>query len=261
LILTLETRSRLSPVDNHNTTLLRFSTRRRGKELCDNQLDMILSPTRVSPSWRSIGPPILYLSIWTSPYTTSAILHSPSPLKMDAQNVYAREWAKRNRESVNILKARWRQENLDKKREWSRLKYERDAMHVKFCMWLVRNDWPFRQLTWRTHIPIKTEEKVKRACSNCGRYEFQGLRIWWKRRNVEPSTPAAYDCFDCFSKPNPEHVVPIGYEGLSLEDAYNVLREARKQHDEAARSKARERHPILDTAAATVSAPPNTPVL
>jgi hypothetical protein len=165
-----------------------------------------------------------------SPYPTSAILHSPSQLKTDARNVYLREWTKKNRESVKRKDARWRQGNLDRRREWDRLKYERNAMHLNFYHWLRRYDWPFQHLTWKTHIPIKTEDKVKRACSTCGRYESQGLKIWWKRRNLELSIPAAYDCFDCFCKPNPEHVVPTEYAGFALEDVYHAMKEARQQH-------------------------------
>jgi hypothetical protein len=179
---------------------------------------------------------------------------------MDAKNVYTREWAKKNREFVKRRNVRWLQGNLDKRHEISRLKYERNAMHLNFYHWLRRDDWPFQQLTWRTHILIKTEEKVKRACSSCGYHETRGLRVWWKRKDSELSIPAVYDCFDRFYKSNPEHAVPIGHEGLPLEDAYNALREARKQHDKAARSNAQKRQPTFNTAVATVSAPPNTPI-
>jgi hypothetical protein len=191
---------------------------------------MMFSPTCLLPPWRSIGSPGRWSSVLAYPYSTSAILQSPSPLMMDAQNVYNREWRKKNKESTRRSDIKWLQENRAKRREWERTKYERSALYTRFSMYLRRYDWTLQHFSWKTHIPIKTKEKIKRACSSCGRYEAHGLRLWWKRRISEPPTTAAYDCFECFRRSNPEHVVPIEYEGLSLEDAFGAMREARKQH-------------------------------
>lgn len=121
------------------------------------------------------------------------------------------------------------------KREYNRNLYKKTSVYHKYNAFLSEFDWPLQHLTWTTHIPVKSEKKAKRACASCGRYEYQGLRLWWQRRDVEPPL---YDCFSCFRTSNPEHVVPIGYEGLDLLDALKAMREARKQHDKAARKAA-----------------------
>jgi hypothetical protein len=164
------------------------------------------------------------------PYSTSAILHSPSPLKMDVKNINDREWRKKNKESTRRSDIKWLQENRAKRRGWDKTKYERSALYSRFSMYFRRYDWTLQHFTWKTHIPIKTEEKIKRACSSCDRYEAHGLRLWWKRRISEPPTTSVYDCFECFRRSNSEHVVPVEYEGLALEDAFTAMREARKQH-------------------------------
>jgi hypothetical protein len=199
---------------------------------------MIFSPTCLLHPWRSIGPSRLWSRVLASPYSTSAILHSPSPLKMDARNVYDREWRRNNLESRRRQEAEWRQKDPIKRRQEARTWYyrEQNSLYKRMFNFLWKFDWPLQHLTWKTHIPTKTEAKTKRACSTCGRYESQGLRLWWMRRDSGTPAPNAYDCPGCFRKSNPEAVVPIEYEGLALEDALTAMREDRKQHVKSAGS-------------------------
>ena len=195
---------------------------------------MVFSPACLSPLWR-IGSPRLWSSVLASPYTTSAFLCSPSPLKMDKENVALRARRRKHPETNRRVHAEWFKENRAYRHEGMRRLYQESSLYKRIYVFLLTYDWPLRNLTWRTHIPIGSEEKVKRACASCGRYEAQGLRLWWQRRDVEPPL---YDCFTCFRTSNPEHMMPTEYEGLTLEDAYKAMRDARKQHDKAAREAA-----------------------
>jgi hypothetical protein len=125
------------------------------------------------------------------PCSTRAILHSPSPLKMDAKNIYDREWRRNNLESRGRQEADWRQKDTTMRRHSSKMWYyhEQNSLYKRIFRYLYDHDWPLQHLTWETHIPIKTEAKTKRACSTCGRYESQGLRLWWMRR--DSGTPGA----------------------------------------------------------------------
>ncbi|KEQ76349.1 hypothetical protein M436DRAFT_61597 [Aureobasidium namibiae CBS 147.97] len=186
-------------------------------------------------SVRLIALPRPWSRVLAYPYTTSAILYSPSPLKMDAKNVYAREWFRRNPEKHNRAITKWIRENQDKRREIVRASDQKRHVYIRLYKLLINYEWPMQHFTWKTHTPVKTQEAVKRACSSCGRYERQGLRLWWKRRNPKPADADLYDCFACFYTLNPGHVAPIEYESLSLREAVDTMQEARKQHDKSLR--------------------------
>jgi hypothetical protein len=191
---------------------------------------MIPSLAFLSPSWRSVGLARSWSRVLASSYSTSTVLHSPSPLKMDKRNVNQRKWSLQNAESREKSDAKWLQANPIKRRELKRVFDQKTSLVHRFSIFLRRYDWPLQHLTWKTHIPEITEEKVKRACSSCGRYKTHGLRQWWKRRDPEPPNADLYDCFTCFYTLNPEHVVPVEYEGLDLEGAYKAMIEGRKRH-------------------------------
>lgn len=184
---------------------------------------------------RSVGPPSFWPRVLASAYSTSAILYSPSPLKMDAKNVHSREYARSNPERIKKRDLKWLQANPIKRRETKAAFYQRTAAYNKLYIFLSRYQWPLQQLTWKTHIPKITQEKVKRACSSCDRHENRGLRLWWKRRNPEPADADLYDCFACFYTSNPGHVAPIEYESLPLDEALRAMQKARKQHVKSAR--------------------------
>lgn len=190
---------------------------------------MFLSLGCSPPPWRSLGTPRFWLRVLASPYSTSAILYSPSPLKMDARSIYNREWAHRNPDLRRKKNTKWLRENRDERLDTLRAEYQRNVVSRQLYDFMRRNDWPLQDFTWKTHTPMKTKDKVKRACASCGRYQDQGLRLWWKRKNPEPPTADSYDCFACFYTYNPENVAPIGYESLPLKEAFDVMREARKQ--------------------------------
>jgi hypothetical protein len=196
---------------------------------------MVFSPACLSPLWRSIGSPRLWSSVRASPYSTSAFLYSPSPLKMDKENITSRARRRKHPETNRRVHAEWFKENRAYRHEGMRRLYQSISLYKRIYAFLLRYDWPLQNLTWRTHIPIKSEKSVKRACTSCGHYEVRGLRLWWQRRDVEPPL---YDCFTCFRTSNPDYVVPIEYEGLALEHAYKMIKDARRLHDKAARKAA-----------------------
>ena len=196
---------------------------------------MSFSPSCLAPSARVIGLPRLWSPVLASAYSTSANLYAPSPLKMDAKSVQNREWARRNPEIIKKRDIKWLQANPIRRREWKVAFDQRTAPYRRLYKFLVNYQWPLQHLTWKTHIPVMSQKKVKRACSSCGRYESQGLRLWWKRRHPEPADAKLYDCFACFYTFNPGHVAPIEYGSLPLDEALRAMQKARKQHVKSAR--------------------------
>jgi len=196
---------------------------------------MNFAPSCLAPLMRFIGRPGTWSRVLASSCSTTAILCSPSPLKMDAKSIRHREWARRNPEIIRKHDKKWLQANPIKRREWKGAFDQRTAIYERLYRLLIRYEWPMQHFTWKTHTPVKTQEAVKRACFHCGRYERQGLRLWWKRRNPEPNDADLYDCFACFYTLNPGHVAPIEYEGLPLGEAVDAMQEARKQRDRSVR--------------------------
>jgi len=196
---------------------------------------MNFAPSCLAPLTRFIGRPRTWSRVLASAYSTTAILYSPSPLKMDAKSVRLREWARMNPEIIRKRDKTWLQANPIKRREWKEAFDQRTAIYARLYNFLMDHEWPIQHLTWKTHTPVKTQEAVKRACSSCGRYERRGLRLWWKRRNPEPADADLYDCFACFYTLNPGHVAPVEYESLPLGEAVDAMQEARKQHDKIVR--------------------------
>lgn len=145
-------------------------------------------------------------------------------------------------ESEKAAKIRWKQNHATRERELEEIWDMKNCVYKKFYQFVIKHEWPIQHLTWKTHIPLKTEEKVQRACATCAHYESVGLKLWWMRRNLEPDLPSAYDCTHCFYTWNPEHIVPVKYEGLALWDAVTAMQKDRKQHVKSALSAVDKSH-------------------
>ena len=55
-------------------------------------------------------------------------------------------------------------------------------------------------LSWKTHLPIMSAEKVQRHCASCRVKRRDGLRLWWQRRQANLDDQCLYDCPSFFMK-------------------------------------------------------------
>ncbi|KAG9591301.1 hypothetical protein KCU77_g8609, partial [Aureobasidium melanogenum] len=69
------------------------------------------------------------------------------------------------------------------------------------------------RLSWPTHMPILTQEKVERHCASCGMKLRGGMRFWWQRRQGSQNDKHLYDCNSCFWK-DPATYLPTGFEDV-----------------------------------------------
>lgn len=127
---------------------------------------------------------------------------------------------------------RYREENPI---AFSELARERHAAHqrkvtgsitekarIRLIRW-TKHSW-VRQLPWKSHTPIVTQDKVRQICATCGSYRIDGAKLWWRRHN--PSDPPLFDCQRCYMK-NFQHM-PEGYENVST---YTELKARKEELD------------------------------
>jgi hypothetical protein len=79
-------------------------------------------------------------------------------------------------------------------------------------------------LTWKTHVPVKTTEKVERHCASCHIKRRGGVRLWWQRRQVPEHEEPLYDCTTCSNK-NPTMALPEGFEDVKTVQQLYLRRE------------------------------------
>lgn len=87
----------------------------------------------------------------------------------------------------------------------------------------TKHSW-VRQLPWKSHTPIVTQDKVRHICATCDIYRIDGAKLWWRRHN--PSDPPLYDCQSCYVK-NFQHR-PEGYEDVTT---YKELKARKEELD------------------------------
>lgn len=72
----------------------------------------------------------------------------------------------------------------------------------------------WKQLTWKSHMPVLYDTKTKHECASCHTNPYLGFRLWWKRHNTDQS-PDLYDCHACFVA-DWSRTSPIGYEDFQF---------------------------------------------
>jgi hypothetical protein len=68
-------------------------------------------------------------------------------------------------------------------------------------------------LSWRTHLPVMSAEKVQRHCASCRVKRRDGLRLWWQRRQANLDDQCLYDCPSCFVK-DLQIALPEGFKDV-----------------------------------------------
>jgi hypothetical protein len=80
-------------------------------------------------------------------------------------------------------------------------------------------------LSWKTHLPVMSAEKVQRHCASCRVKRRDGLRLWWQRRQANLDDEYLYDCPSCFMK-DLKTVLPEGFKDV---ETVQQLYERREQ--------------------------------
>ncbi|CAD0027935.1 unnamed protein product [Aureobasidium pullulans] len=194
---------------------------------------MSLFSAYVLPLQRQMHVTRIWPSIRAYLYSTKTPPEPPRQLKTDSITVKTREQNRRLVEYHKVYDRKYRKDNLDKRREDYRVWYQAHSDYQRFRGYLFRHPvWAQKELTWKTHRLIATEERVKRACASCGHHEFAGLKMWWARKNENPDADSVeYDCTYCFYAIDPERSKPVGYEDLAFGDMLLALHKARREHD------------------------------
>ncbi|KEQ63816.1 uncharacterized protein M437DRAFT_45883 [Aureobasidium melanogenum CBS 110374] len=131
---------------------------------------------------------------------------------------------KRNRRAVD-------QEYCDRHVEYARKHYKtkRDT-DPDFAIRLTLGEWVYQsavtreQLSWKTHVPILTSEKLERYCASCGGKRRGGMRLYWRRRQESQAGEDVYDCNRCFFN-NPAIRLPEGFDHVKTVDQLRLRRE------------------------------------
>ncbi|KEQ71228.1 hypothetical protein M436DRAFT_65386 [Aureobasidium namibiae CBS 147.97] len=123
----------------------------------------------------------------------------------DQQAMSHQRWYQRKRDKDPTF--------MERRRECSRVYVRKVSLqaHYRFrrkVMKWTKHSW-VRQLPWKTHTPIFTQDKVRQICATCGSYRIDGAKLWWQRH--VPSDPPLYDCQTCFAKTG---IMPDGYEDV-----------------------------------------------
>jgi DNA-directed RNA polymerase subunit M/transcription elongation factor TFIIS len=200
---------------------------------------MSLFSAYVLPLQRQMHVTRIWPSIRAYLYSTKTPPEPPRQLKTDSITVKTREQNRRLVEYHKVYDRKYRKDNLEKRREDYRVWYQAHSDYQRFRGYLFRHPgWAQKELTWKTHRLIATEERVKRACASCGHHEFAGLKMWWARKNENPDADSVeYDCTYCFYAIDPERSKPVGYEDLAFGDMLLALHKARREHDKTLKAK------------------------
>lgn len=79
--------------------------------------------------------------------------------------------------------------------------------------WLYDSNHTRDRLSWKTHVPVMTAEKIERHCASCHAKRRGGFRLWWQRRRSLEDGEDLYDCSTCFLS-DPETALPQGFEDV-----------------------------------------------
>ena len=156
----------------------------------------------LQPFWRLSGLRALLTSA-TNQLRTFSSSHaakgcSLDPVKrraqMDRHNEIKRlrrqsdpDWLRRERQTVrnSVRRAKWRETNretvLEYLREFCKQRYAHDPRHKlrkRMHDLAMAHAWFREKLPWKSHVPIRYDEKVQHSCEKCIVTRFGGFKLW-----------------------------------------------------------------------------------
>lgn len=87
--------------------------------------------------------------------------------------------------------------------------------------WVYQLPAAREQLSWKTHIPILTSEKVERRCASCHVKRQGGMKLFWQRRQEPEDDKHLFDCNTCFFK-HPAVCLPTGFEDVKTVEQLRI---------------------------------------
>ncbi|CAD0113978.1 unnamed protein product [Aureobasidium uvarum] len=127
---------------------------------------------------------------------------------------YRRQSPERREFYLERLKQRyWNDhEHRERLREAARHKTTTGQMRKRLHLWCTRYAWFRESVSWKSHLPLHTEDKVRHHCDGCGYERFAGLKLWWTK--LVDRKPR-YLCHKCYCTTRGwNDVMPTGYEDI-----------------------------------------------
>jgi hypothetical protein len=149
----------------------------------------------------------------------------------------------RNRYATDLTRREW---NLALQSIWKRNRYTTDqdyrnhvleksrkdyamkmdtipqyAITMALRYWVYHSPVAREQLSWKTHIPILTSEKVERHCATCRVKRRGGTKLFWQRRQKPAGDEYLFDCNGCFFK-DPVTFLPEGFEDVKTAEQLRI---------------------------------------
>jgi hypothetical protein len=122
----------------------------------------------------------------------------------------------------------WRARNRQQKIQVYNAKYREDQYFpIKSALrsWIYKAPTTRDRLSWKSHVPVLTAEKVEHHCASCRMRVRGGYKLWWQRKlNTEQAGHPLYDCNACFSKDSAT-ALPEGFEDVKTVQQLFLRRE------------------------------------
>jgi hypothetical protein len=122
----------------------------------------------------------------------------------------------------------WRARICQQKIQVYHAKYREDQYFpIKSALrsWIYKAPATRDRLSWKSHVPVLTAEKVEHHCASCHIRVRGGNKLWWQRKlNTEQAGHPLYDCNACFSKDSAT-ALPQGFEDVKTVQQLFLRRE------------------------------------
>ncbi|KEQ69258.1 hypothetical protein M436DRAFT_76192 [Aureobasidium namibiae CBS 147.97] len=120
----------------------------------------------------------------------------------------------------------WRAERLAYRKAIYARKEKHDeiySMRAKIRNW-VRTPWVREELPWKTHRPIRYDEKTEHHCAGCKFTRTGGGKLHWQSL-VDPDVYLCTSCYVPSESPDWNKIMPEGYEDVRNMKAMRARKE------------------------------------